>query len=303
MINRLIKYFQYKKFKKNAKYIDNCGLDPYVLFTLICSNNRFCLQLKKDLLEYIEIKYSIKYNTKNIFENIKNNVSSDTPVSPAVSSVPAEKLVPQSEVNRIVGRIRDESYNKGMNDARSKPVQQEAPGNYEPQQTYQQPVQQQYAGGVPQQNQEQIRAMIAEENQKLEQFRTYQGQVNSLVTKIEAEKDKYEDFDDSVKHLNLPQIPVIWQTAEKLDNPAAVLYHLSKNPTKLSQLLAIGYSPELVKKGMQEISDSIKQNDASKEQRNPSAPLNRITPSNISMGNGDSENLSVSDYRKIFRNI
>jgi hypothetical protein len=224
------------------------------------------------------------------------NVASSAPVQ-------QERMLPQSEVNKIVGKIRDESYQKGVQEALNRHQQQHAEPVYQQQQPMMQqaPQHTQYVGGIPQQSPEQIRAMIAEEQQKLDNFRNYQGTVNSFISKVEAGKTKFEDFDNVAKDLNLPQMPVIWQTAEKFDNPADIVYHLGKNPGKLAQLLTMAQvSPEMVKRGMQEISDSLKQNEVAAEQKQPNAPLGRPKPSNIGMGNGD-KNLSVQDYKKIYR--
>lgn len=227
-------------------------------------------------------------------ENV--NVASSAPVQ-------QEKMLAQSEVNRLIGKTKDESYQKGINDERSRYQQQQAAPSYEQQAPMMQqaPQHTQYVGGIPQQSPEQIRAIVAEEQLKLKQYENYQGLVNSFVSKVEAGKSKYEDFDTAVKDLNLPQIPAIWQAAEKFDNPADIIYHLRQNPGKLSQLLAVAYSPELVKTGMQEISDSIKQNEAAASQKQPNAPLSRPKPSNIGVGNGDKSNLTPQDWKKILR--
>lgn len=221
------------------------------------------------------------------------------------SSAPAqqEKMLSQSEVNRLIGKTKDESYQRGAQDALSRFQQsQQAEPAYQQQQPAMQQAPQhvQHVGGIPQLTDEQLRAKIIEENQKLEQYKSYQGLVNSFVSKIEAGKNKYEDFDNVAKDLNLPQIPAIWQAAERFDNPADIVYHLGKNPGKLAQLLTVAYSPELVKRGMQEISDSLKQNEAAGEQKQPNAPLSRPTPSNVGMGNGD-KTLSAQDWKKILR--
>lgn len=221
------------------------------------------------------------------------------------SSAPAqqEKMLSQSEVNRLIGKTKDEAYHKGMQDALHRSQQQQPVDTHQYQQpvVQQAPQQTQYVGGMPQLSEEQLRAKIIEEQQKLEQYKNYQGLVNSFVSKIESGKGKYEDFDSVATALNLPQIPAIWQAAEKFDNPADIVYHLGKNPGKLAQLLTVAYSPELVKRGMQEISDSIKQNEIASEQKQPNPPLSRPKPSNIGMGNGDKNGLSVQDYKKIYR--
>lgn len=228
--------------------------------------------------------------------SISSNVSTSAPVQP-------EKTFTQADLDRVAGKIRDDAYQKGVRDTLSKVQQPSAEPTYQsPAPAIQQvPQHVQHVGGIPQLTDEQLRTKIIEEQQKLEQFKSYQGLVNSFVSKLEAAKSKYEDFDTVAKDLNLPQIPVIWQAAEKFDNAADIVYHLGKNPTKLSQLLTVAYSPELVRRGMQEISDSLKQNEAASEQKQPNPPLSRQKPSNIGMGNGGKNGLTVQDYKKIYR--
>lgn len=229
-------------------------------------------------------------------------VSSESVSTPAAApqSAPQERLFTQSELNRLAGKIRDESYQKGLQDAVSKSQQQTAPA-YE----YQAPVMQTHAqpqmvGGIPQMTDEQISQKVLEAQQKIENTRQYNALVNSLVSKVEAGKNKYEDFESVVKPINFLNTP-IWHVAEKFDNPADIVYHLGKNPGKLAQLLTVGYSPELVERGMREISESLKQNEAATQEKQPSPPLSRQKPSNIGMGNGDKNGLSVQDWKKIYR--
>lgn len=238
-------------------------------------------------------------------QNFSADQSQPSSVSTPVSTpapVQSEKTFTQADLDRLAGKIRDESYQKGVRDATGKNQQQLVEPAYQQQApAMQQPAQPtQHVGGIAQQSPEQIRAMIAEENQKLEQARYLNGMAQSFVSKVEAGKSKYEDFDSVAAALNLPHIPAIWQAAEKFDNPADIVYHLGKNPGKVAQLLTVAYSPELVKRGMQELSDSLKQNEIAQQQKKPNAPLSRPEPSNIGMGNGG-KNMTAQDWKKVLR--
>lgn len=225
--------------------------------------------------------------------------------APSVEHVPAqtspEPSLPQSEVNKLVGKIRSEAYQKGFNEGSAKPHY--SPPQEQPVVT-QQSTQPQYVGGIPQQTPEQIRQLVQEENLRMQQVNQYQQSVNSFVSKVNAARERLTDFDQVAGAMNLPQIPIIWQSADQFDNAPDIIYHLGKNPSKLSQLLAVSYAPEMVKLGMQEISNSLKQNakaEAEKDENNAPAPLGHPKPSNVGMGNGASGNLSVADYKKIYR--
>lgn len=233
-------------------------------------------------------------------EQVKTTEIQNQPATSSVTTpAPApEKMLSQSEVNELVGRAKHDSYQKGVSEAetrwRTQPAQPTQPVQPQPQAT-------QNVGGIPQQTPEQIRAMIVEENQKAQAQTQYQQLATSFVSKVEADKAKYPDFEQVVTPLNLPQIPLIWQTAAAFDNPADIVYELGKNPSKLAQLGSLGYSPELVKREMQKLSDSLKQNALADEQKVPNAPLRRPQPSNIGMGNGGSKNLNAQDWKKILR--
>jgi hypothetical protein len=217
--------------------------------------------------------------------------ATSAPATPASS----EKMLRQSEVNEIAGRSKHEAYQKGKSEAIAEWQSQNAStAQAAPQAT-------QMVGGIPQVSPEQLRAMIQEENQKSEQAKQYQGLANMFVSKMEAGKGKYQDFDKVVTPLNLPQIPMIWQTAAGFENPADIVYELGNNPAKLAQLVNLAYSPELVKREMQKLSDSLKQNEVAEEQKPANAPLSRPKPSNVGMGNGGNKDLSVSDWKKILR--
>lgn len=231
-------------------------------------------------------------------EQVSTTEVENQPVD-STSAPVSEKMLKQSEVNELIGRVKHDSYAKGKNDAEAQwktqqPAQPTQPASPAPQAT-------QNVGGIPQLTQEQIRSMITEQMQQSEQQKQMQGLANMFVSKMEAGKGKYQDFDQVVTPLNLPQIPLIWQTASAFDNPADIVYELGKNPAKLAQLSLVGYSPELLKREMQKLSDSLKQNEVAKEQKVANAPLDRPSPSTVGMGNGGKSDLSVQDWRKIYR--
>lgn len=217
---------------------------------------------------------------------------------------PQEKMLRQSEVNEIVGKVKHDWYQRGKTEAlNERPAQQ----NYGNSNVPQQPMQQQYQPNTqsvptaPTIPPEQLRQMIAEETAKMTQAQQYERLASSFIGKVETGKKKFDDFDAVVTPLNLPQIPAIWQTAEGFENAADILYELGKNPAKLGSLLNVAYSPELVKREMQKISTSLQQNESASEVTNPNAPLSRPKPSNIGSGSGDQSKLNAQDWKKILK--
>lgn len=228
--------------------------------------------------------------------SVSESVAPSAPVQPA-------RTFTQADLDRVAGKVREDAYQKGLRDAANR-HQQHVESQPISQPNVTQPISQpvQHVGGIPQLSDDQIRQKIIEETQRLKQFENYTNVANSFVSKVEASKSKYEDFDKVATDLKLHQVPIIWQTAEKFDNPADIVYHLGKNPGKLAQLLTVAYSPELVERGMHEISDSIKQNELASEQKQPNAPLSRPTPSNLGTGNGGNKGqLTAQDWKKILR--
>lgn len=231
--------------------------------------------------------------------NVSQNQNTGTASTPTTVP-PVTAKYTDDDVDRIVGTKVQKGYDKGYETAKAEIEARYAPPT---QPSYQQPSPQptQQVGGINQLTPDQVRQMIAEESQKKDNANYYNSLANSFVSKLNAGSKKYEDFDAVVTPLNLPQIPEIWTVAEKFDNPADILYELGNNPAKLAQLRNIAYSPELVKREMQKLSDSLKQNEEADQQKTASPPLSRPKPSNVGMGNGGSKDLSVADYRKIYR--
>jgi hypothetical protein len=235
-------------------------------------------------------------------EQVMSTEISSQPVaseSSNVSSAPQvqEKMLRQSEVNEIIGKVKHEAYSKGLAE-RPAPVYS-APVQQQPQYAAQPGMN--AAGIAPTISEEHLRKLIAEENAKSEYAKNYERLVGSFIGKLEQGKNKYEDFEQVVAPLELPKMPVIWQAAETFDNPAAIVYALGKKPGKLAQLLNLAHSPELVRREMKELSESLQQNESAKEEKAPNAPISRPKPSNVGMGNGDASTLSAQDWKKILR--
>ncbi len=233
-------------------------------------------------------------NTSAPFLDITSAATETT--SPSIAQ--EEKVFKQQEVNELVGRAKHEAverYKRNMDVNAQKPQSS-------------QPLHQQHLEQLN--NEDSIRRMAAEEAQRLrdtwvqEAQRTAHEQeakriTNDFLTKLDAGKGKYEDYDQVLGDFEFGAIPHVVQLATLVDNTADVMYDLAKNPTKignLQQLLQI--SPKLAYSEMQRLSKSIKDNEnvAGMKQANP--PLSQMRPSNTGT---DSGVMSVSDYRKKYK--
>lgn len=226
--------------------------------------------------------------------NLQNQSITPSDVSPAPSaqSQVAEKMIPQSEVERIVkGRYAD-AFDKGKREAMAE-LQKQQPQQYQPEQAH---ATNNSMGGMSQVSETDIQRMVDQRMQQQSQNAAAQHVVNQFIQKMESGKGKYDDFEQSVAKLNLPNIPEVLQLANSTDNTADVMYDLSKNPqnvVKLRQLHQI--SPQLAFEEMQKLSASIKQNDAAQQQKTANEPLGQINHSTTGADNGS---LSVRDYKK-----
>lgn len=194
-----------------------------------------------------------------------------------------EKMLPQSEVNKIIGKVRSDAESKAYERAKAQ---------------YQPPNQSQTLGGQKIPTQQDIQRMIDEGVEKRAQQAYAEQLVNDFTGKIKAGSNKYQDFDQVVGDLNLASNPHLVRWTNGLDNTSDVLYDLGKYPEKYASVMTLAATaPNLAVKKLQELSDSIKRNEEAKNTAKKAAePLDSLEPSVTGMDNG---NLTVSDYRKL----
>jgi uncharacterized protein YqfA (UPF0365 family) len=108
--------------------------------------------------------------------------------------------------------------------------------------------------------------------------------------------EKYPDFKDKMQEFGLSEFTDIVQMATNTENTADVMYELANNPGKLGSILALsGRSQRKAMEAIQELSKSIKDNDAAKTNMKSREPLSQIKPTATAVDNG---NHGVSDYMK-----
>ena len=234
--------------------------------------------------------------------------SADTGSAPVSSapepSTPSEKMLRQSEVNDIVGRAKQ--------DAASRAVEQ-----YKRSQESQQPNYQQQQNQSPQQHQgmseERYRQVAAEEAQRIRDQERAEWQtktesenaqriVKNFYDKIEAGREKYEDFDKVTGNIDLQRFPnTVHMLAEMVDNPHDVLYELSKNRAKMAQIeLTAREFPQEAVHDLRRLAESIKNNEAATNRRTPNAPLSQQRPSNVGTDSGRNA-MSMRDLKAKYR--
>lgn len=190
-----------------------------------------------------------------------------------------EKMFSRDEVAKIVNAEKNKALEKERERLKAETVAQVSP-SFE----------------SPQASDEHVRKLINEEAQRMATMQTAQRIAEEFTQKMVAAKDKYQDFEQTVAKLNLPQIPHIINWANSLDNTADVMYDIAKHPAKFANLIMLAHTaPHLAAEEMQNLSKSIKQNEDAAKRQTPLEPLSQVKPSTTGKDNGS---MTVSDYRK-----
>lgn len=217
-------------------------------------------------------------------------VTSSPPVQANESSSPAstsydERTFRQDEVNDIVGRAKHEAVE------RYKRAQDQSIS--------------------PAPSDERLRQLIADEAKRQidsvrkealsqSQSEAAQRTVNNFFTKIQAGKEKYQDFDKVTGDIDLAKFPnVVQLLAEYLDNSHDVFFDLAKDRIKLANLEFLAErSPNDAIRAARELAQSLKDNEQAAKIKVPNEPLSSLRPATAGT---DSGAMTVSDYRKKYR--
>lgn len=238
-------------------------------------------------------------------------VSEDVPAATAASQETSEKLVPQSVFDKTVGAVRHESRSKGFEEGRKAALaemqlaqsQMQQPQAQAPMQS-QEPVQ---GNGTSMGNMQQgmspddMKRMMQEELSRhmaaQQQQSAWDNTKNSFVAKVLPEAQKDPNFyKDVIEPLDLDNNPHLITLAGLTDNPADVLRDLRSNPEKIANFTNLSRThPHLAISKMQDLSNSIKQNQQALQQQQPNEPLSQLKPSTVTADNGS---MTVSDFRK-----
>lgn len=233
---------------------------------------------------------SIRAERMPDLENSDELKAQDSNSDGALTKAPEERLLKQSEVDKIIHARTRDAYEKGRRESAAESAQ--------PIQRPEQSVSS--MGGMPQLTMDQIRQVIAEENQKrvTEESQARQREMahqmsSSFLMKLEAGKNKYdpEDFDKTIGRLELGNtaavnlIPLAHEA--NVDNVADVMYHLGNNPGKAAELITTyAYNPKWAASEMLKLSNSLKQNELARQYPKVSEPLSSVKASTIGTDTG-----------------
>ncbi len=204
----------------------------------------------------------------------------------------------QKVVKRERQKAHDKGYLKGKQEALMELQQQQQDAPQQAPQTI---------GGIQQSSPADIQQMISEHLAKKmpemlqEQANQYQVRqtADAFISKMQAAESKYPGISEKLNDLDFSTMAPLVQMANGMDNTADIMNELLENPMKMGNLMTLIYAqPNLAKKTMMSLGESIKQNEnaAAKEQQSRE-PLSQIKSStNTKL---DSNDMSVTDLRKM----
>jgi uncharacterized OsmC-like protein len=221
---------------------------------------------------------------------VQNEVIQDAPAEADKAPVVQEKMIPQSQVNKIAAREAKQAAERTRHEMQAEYERQRVS-----QEVQQAPSQ---MGGMPQFSPEQMEQHIMAAAHRMSAKMTADKMAADFESKIKAEIESDPDFGDVYDSLNIVQHPelVIWMNG--MDNSAKVVKDLANNPAKFANILMLAKNGmgTLAQRELTKLSDSIKVNQEAQAQPKVKEPLDQLSPSSIGTGSGE---MSVSDFMKM----
>lgn len=228
-------------------------------------------------------------------------VSSNESVAPStgVETSPVEKMLPQSQVSKIAAREAREAAERTRAEMTAQFERERAAWSQQQTSQPQMPNQGGNLGGMKQYSEAELGQMIEQKVQHLSNLEMGRRIETEYKQKINNEIQKDPEFAELYDALNIEQHPDLVLLVNQLDNTAAVVKDIARNPAKFSNVLMLARSgsPRLAHIELTKLSKSIQANEAAQNQPKAPEPLGQMKPSNIGADNGE---MTVSDFRKIF---
>lgn len=221
---------------------------------------------------------------------VQNEVTQTAPAEADKAPVVQEKMIPQSQVNKIAAREAKQAAERTRNEMQADFERQRVNQDVQTQPSQ--------MGGMPQFSPEQMEQHIMAAAHRMSAKMTADKMAADFESKIKAEIESDPDFGDVYDSLNIAQHPelVIWMNG--MDNSAKVVKDLANNPAKFANILMLAKNGlgTLAQKELGKLSDSIKVNQEAQAQPKVKEPLDQLSPSSIGTGSGE---MSVSDFMKM----
>jgi hypothetical protein len=228
---------------------------------------------------------------------MEENQVTDNALDNGVTESEQEKMLSQSQVNKIVQhekakvaqatkRELEEKHQRELEQIKSQQQQQTQRNEQVPRELD--------ANAIYQQVQERFNEEMQQRRLKEEMDKV----ANSYLSKMEQGKTAYEDFEEVTKEFDPTAFPQLTYLVSGIDNAADVIYDLARNPLKLAGLDRLAEkNPRQAQAELLKLSRSIAENrqaQADENSQNVAAPLDRLQSSRIS---GSNDKMSISDLR------
>lgn len=226
----------------------------------------------------------------NEHQDVENVAESVEP-----EQTPQEKMLSQSEVNKIVGRAKAEAEQRARRELEEQ-YQREIENLQKTQQSRNESGSKEAdADAIYQQVQERFNQDL--QRQQLEREMSQIAQ--NYLAKVEQGRQSYQDFDDITKRFDPTKFPQLVYLVAGIENGGDVIYELAKNPTKLVTMNNLAKEvPEYAHDELLKLAASISTNRQAQqeaEQQDVNAPLDRLQPSRTTAGSNGK--LSIRDLR------
>ncbi len=238
-------------------------------------------------------------------ENINNVTQDESQIeegqdSGSESSDKSEKMVPQSQVNKIVAREKREAEQRAIK-AMEERLEQQRQLTLQQNATARDP---NAKVNMSEMTQADLDRLIDERSELKANEKATRAELSRFAVefqaKIDAAIESDPEFAATLEDLELTKFPNLAFVVNRMDNAADVLKDIAKNPYKFANVLSLlnSGSVKMAEKEIRRLSDSIKQNQQAKSQPKNPAPLSQTKPSNAITGGGKK---SVSDLRLDYR--
>lgn len=242
-------------------------------------------------------------DAKDIAEDLQDLVVEQSEPEGSTES-PPEKMLTASQVNELVKRAKRKGEQKMQEQLDATRAELDLLKAQQGQQQEPQQQQQQAPQGIDPAELQRLVAEQIRQQQEEAQRKAHEAQLHEEVNqvaqqyfgKMDQGRSLYDDFEAITADFNPAEFPQLVYLANELDNTAAVIYELRKNPAKLASIEAmVNKSPGIAKSMLSDLSQSIKRNEEAKRNlQEPQDPLNRLKPSTVGTDSGEK---NVRDFK------
>jgi hypothetical protein len=189
----------------------------------------------------------------------------------------AEKMVPQSMVNKLVGEARKAGRAQGLSSANQAPA-----GIHLDEDTINSIVH------------DKVQNLMSKQQEQV-QSQMYEQKFNNIISKLDEEisgaKESKPDFEDKLQSVDFfKSSPELYLHLDEAPNKAEVLYHLAENPDKALQIITAikGGHGKLAQSTLNNLGKRLEQNESGGEKI--AKPLEEVN------GDNSSTEQSFADY-------